>query len=302
MPTSALMDLRMQPPTNISFSPIVAAQDAVTQMLRVYQPDFLNYGENIFVAIATILLSWYGIRMMFTNDALGDKVFHFARLLLLLSFGYSMVFFYERPLPGIGVSFSNLITDQASYMADVIGIRSLYSIEAHFDDLFSRFEEPDAWAFLANLLYWTLYILISFTKFIAVAVVTFSLIASAVCALLGPLFVPFFVAPGLDFLFWGWLKSFLAYSFARVVAYAYLFMFERFVYSYLTTLPAYIPQDDYTNYIVQVFMILATFVFGAWLIPSLTASLFSGQSGESIFAMPKPSNVVRTVVRASSSS
>lgn len=288
----------MQPPTNPTFSPIVAAQDAITQMLRAYQPDFLIFGENMFMAIATILIAWYGIRMMFTQEGLGDKMFHFTKLLLLLSFGYAMVFFYERPLPGIGISFSNLVTDQTKYLADVIDSRALYSVQLHLDDLFSRFEEPDAWSILANLLYWAFLIIIGITKFIAVAIVTYGLIASAVCALLGPLFVPFFVCPGLDWLFWGWFKSFLQYSFVPVVAYAYLYLFEKFIFAYLTTLPRYIPQDDYVVYIVQVFMVLFTFVFGAWLIPSLTASIFSGQSGESIFSMPSPSGTASTAVKA----
>ena len=39
------------------------------------------------------------------------------------------------------------------------------------------------------------------------AVIAFGLIASAVCALLGPLFVPFFIVPKLDWLFWGWFKA-----------------------------------------------------------------------------------------------
>jgi hypothetical protein len=250
------------------------------------------------MAVATILIVWYGVRMMFTQEGLGDKMFHFAKLLLLLSFGYAMVFYYERPIPGFGISFSNLITDQTKYLADVIDTRALYTIQAHFDDLLGRFEQPDAWSILANLLYWVLLLIIGVTKFIAVAIVTFGLIASAVCALLGPLFVPFFVVPGLDWLFWGWLKSFLQYSFMPVVAYAYLYLFERFVFAYLTTLPLYIPQDDYVLYIVQVFMVLFTFVFGAWLIPSLTASIFSGQSGESVFNMPSASGAVQTVVKA----
>ena len=33
------------------------------------------------------------------------------------------------------------------------------------------------------------------------------MIASAVCALVGPLFVPFFIVPTLEWLFWGWLKA-----------------------------------------------------------------------------------------------
>ena len=72
------------------------------------------------------------------------------------------------------------------------------------------------------------------------AVIAFGLIASAVCALVGPLFVPFFIVPKLDWLFWGWLKAFIQYSFIPVVAIAFLMVFERFIFRYVTTLP---PDD-----------------------------------------------------------
>jgi hypothetical protein len=288
----------MDVPTNTTFTPIVAVQQAITQMLLAYEPGFLTFGQNIFIALATIMLVWYGVRMMLAPSGLGDNMFHFAKLLLLLSFGYAMVFFYQRPIPGIGQSFSTLITDQTLYLANIIDQHALANIEAHFDDLFSRFEEPDAWSILANLLYWMLLLVIGFTKVIAMAVVSFGLVASAVCALLGPLFLPFFVCPGLDWLFWGWLKAYLQYSFMPVVAYAFLFIFEKFVFAYLTTLPPYIPQDDYLVYSVQVLMILVSFVYAMWLVPSVNASIFSGQSGESIYSQPAPSTAARAVVSA----
>jgi hypothetical protein len=37
-------------------------------------------------------------------------------------------------------------------------------------------------------------------------VVRFAMIASAICVLVGPLFVPFFIVPTLEWLSWGWLK------------------------------------------------------------------------------------------------
>ena len=73
--------------------------------------------------------------------------------------------------------------------------------------------------------------------------IAFGLIASAVCALLGPIFVPFFIVPKLDWLFWGWLKAFIQYSFIPVVAIAFLMIFEQFVFRYVTTLAA----DDHAG-------------------------------------------------------
>jgi type IV secretory pathway VirB6-like protein len=57
---------------------------------------------------------------MFSHEGLGEQMFDFAKLLLFVSFGYALITFYEAPLPGIGVSFSNLITDQAQYFQSVL--------------------------------------------------------------------------------------------------------------------------------------------------------------------------------------
>ena len=223
-----------------------------------------------------------GIRLMFSREALGEQMFDFAKLLLFVSFGYGLIAFYESPIPGIGVSFSNLITDQAHEFANILEARSLELVFEHLDDLWARFVQPDAWSLLANLLYWLLLIVVTMAKVISLAIIAFGLIASAVCALLGPIFVPFFIVPKLDFLFWSWLKAFIQYSFIPVVALAFLMVFERFVFEYLTTLPPGITEDYYMVYGIQALVVIGVFSVGILLVPSLTSSIFSGHSGESV--------------------
>src|SRR6266487_770239 len=218
---------------------IATVQQAISTLLTTYEPEFLRFGFSLFVAFATILLVWQGIRMMLSQESLGDHMFNFAKLLLFISFGYALIAFYESPLPGIGVSFSNLITDQAHTFANILDARSL-------------------------------------------EVVAFGLIASAVCALVGPIFVPFFIVPTLDFLFWSWFKAFIQYSFIPVIAFAFLMVFERFVFQFLTTLPPGITEDQYMIYGLQAFVIIGVFVVGILLVPSLTSSIFSGRGGESV--------------------
>ena len=81
-------------------------------------------------------------------------MFDFAKLLMLISFGYSFIAFYEAPMPGIGVSFSNLITDQTGLLPERArgpGVRQ------HLPALrrpVGAFLQPDAWSILANLIYW----------------------------------------------------------------------------------------------------------------------------------------------------
>jgi hypothetical protein len=220
--------------------------------------------------------------MMLDRDGLGDHIFGFAKLLLFISFGYALIAFYEAPIPGIGVSFSNLITDQTHHFATVLDARSLEMMFEHLDELWGHFVQPDAWSILANLLYWLMLIVVTLAKVISLAIVAFGLIASAVCALLGPIFVPFFIVPKLDWLFWSWLKAFVQYSFIPVVCFAFLMIFERFVFNYLTTLPPGITEDLYLVYGLQSLVVIGTFVVGILLVPSLTSSIFSGQGGQSI--------------------
>src|SRR5258706_13305238 len=135
---------------------IATVQQAITTLLTTYEPEFLRIGYSLFVAFAIILIVWQGIRMMLSPDSLGDHMFDFAKLLLFVAFGYALIAFYEAPIPGVGVSFSNLITDQAHNFANILDARSLELTFDHLDELWQRFIQPDPWSILATLLYWFL--------------------------------------------------------------------------------------------------------------------------------------------------
>jgi hypothetical protein len=264
------------------FDPIATVQQAITSLLSAQEPAFIAIGTRMFMSFATIILVWHGIRVMLSSRPAGDQMFEFAKLVLVVAFGYAMITYYEAPIPGFGISFSNLITDHTAYLASLLSARSVQNAQASLNTLWNALEQPSAWSILANLLYWLMLIVIGLAQFALMFVVSFGLIASAVCALLGPLFVPFFIVPTLEWMFWGWLKSFVQYSFVPVVANAYIFIFERFLSGYLQTLPPGIRLEDQLLYGVHAVMVLITFTVGVLLVPSLTASIFSGRSGESV--------------------
>src|SRR5919201_3223116 len=261
---------------------VATVQQAISSLLTTYEPEFLRLGYSMFVAFATILIVWHGIRVMLGGESLGENMFGFAKLLLFIAFGYAIVACYESPIPGIGVSFSNLITDQTHELANILEARSLELTFDHLDELWQHFVQPDAWSILANLIYWLLLIVLTLAKVLSLAGLAFWLIASAVCALVGPIFVPFFIVPKLDWLFWSWFMAFIQYSFGPVIALAFLMVFERFIFQFLTTIPPGITEDLYMLYGIQAFVIVGVFTFGILLVPSLTSSIFSGRGGESV--------------------
>jgi hypothetical protein len=268
-------------PTSASYDPIGTVQQAIVALLNANEPFFIDIGARLFTSFATILIAWYGIRWMLGGSNDRERMFGFAKLLLIIAFGYTMITFYEAPIPGFGTSFSNLITDQTGYLASQISARSVQDAQLTLSALWNALEQPDPWSILANLLYWTLLIIIGLAQFAVMFVICFGMIAAAVCALLGPLFIPFFIVPTLEWLFWNWLRAFIQYSFMPVVANAFIYIFERFLSRYLQTLPPGIRLEDQLLYGVHAVMILLTFTVGVLIVPSLTSSIFSGRSGES---------------------
>ena len=61
------------------------------------------------------------------------------------------------------------------------------------------------------------------------AVIAYGYVATAVCVLIGPIFIPWFIVPKIDWLFWGWFKAFIGFSFYQVVASAFIFIFSKVV-------------------------------------------------------------------------
>jgi len=67
------------------------------------------------------------------------------------------------------------------------------------------------------------------------------------------------------------------------VAVAFLMVFERFVFRYVTMLPPTITEAEYGVYALQAVAVVITFCTGIVLVPSLTTSIFSGQGGQAWF-------------------
>ena len=65
------------------------------------------------------------------------------------------------------------------------------------------------------------------------AIVAYGAVAAAVVGLLGPLFIPFLLVDKLSFLFWGWLRAFIGFSFYKVVAAAVLSILGHLYQLYL---------------------------------------------------------------------
>jgi len=128
-----------------------AINDLLTQNLGFFDA----MGQNLFRMFATMLIAWYGTKSALAA-ASGKYTFqfdNFASLLLTIAFGFAMVNYYSAPLPGIGVSFHNLITDEAQFLANKINQTELQTIVDRIGDFEARIDAPGVTDFLGMAIY-----------------------------------------------------------------------------------------------------------------------------------------------------
>src|SRR6202022_1449674 len=107
----------MQQPDFLQFI-FKAINDLLTQNLGFFDA----MGQNLFRSFATILIAWYGIKSAL-SAARGKYPFHFdnfASLLPAIQCWLAMVNYYAAPLPGVGTSFHNLVTNEAQFLSGQI--------------------------------------------------------------------------------------------------------------------------------------------------------------------------------------
>jgi len=210
---------------------------AINNLLTQNLGFFDAMGQNLFRMFATILIAWYGIKSAL-SAASGKYTFQFddfASLLLTVAFGFAMVNYYSTPIPGIGVSFHNLITDEAQFLANKINQTELQTIVDRIGDFEARIDAPGVTDLLGMAIYIIVIILLAAAQAISIVVIAYGFVATAVCVLVGPVFVPFFIVPKLEWLFWGWLKAFVGFEFYKVVAAATMSVMSHLLITYLTS-------------------------------------------------------------------
>jgi TrbL/VirB6 plasmid conjugal transfer protein len=193
---------------------------AINNLLTQNLGFFDAMGQNLFRSFATILIVWYGVKSAL-SAASGKHPFHFdnfASLLLTISFGFAMINYYSAPIPGVGRSFHNLVTDEAQFLSSRIDQAQLQTVIQGIADFESRIDSPTWGDLVGTAIYVGVMVLLAAAQAVAFVVVAYGFIATAVCVLVGPLFVPFFIVPKLEWLFWGWFRCFLQYAFYQVVA------------------------------------------------------------------------------------
>jgi hypothetical protein len=255
---------------------------AINDLLNGKASLFEIMGMRIFQSLAATMLTWFGVQSALSSAG-GGGGFNwpkFTSLLQELLLCYVMLAFYTTPIPGFGVSFTHLILDQVQNMTATLNLTSVQDIIDTLNMLEANLPFPSDWEVLLIIYFWVLQLAIVAAQAATLFVVMFGYVATAVIMLLGPIFIPFKIVPQMEWMFWGWFRSFIQFALYQLIAAAYVFIFAQFLKQILGPKTAPMSGSDLAYLFVPILLTLVTFILGIVKVPALTFSIFSGRAGD----------------------
>lgn len=252
----------------------------ITQLLTQHVSQFAFLGQTMFLSFATIMIVWFGAKAALSSaDRGGGFQFgNFAGLVMMIAFGFAMTQYYATPIPGFGRSFYHLIIDQTSYLSNLIAGAQLQNASNAISQYEGQIQSPGLTDFSGSIAYILDLAILALWEAVAIIITAYGFVAQAICILIGPVFIPFFIVPKLEWLFWGWLKCFMQYAFYQVIAAATMFVMGNLVIFVLTQ-PPFLPIPDPASLLTLLIVVFLGGVYALLKVPALTSHIFSGMSG-----------------------
>ena len=255
----------------------------IDTLTNTASPSIDALGFHMFVALLTTMMVWFGVQeaLASAQGGVGFSMAKFVHFVVLGSFTYTLIEFYHSAIPGVGYSFHDFITVGATNVANLIGQDSINQMLQATSDLQGQVGSNIVKAMM-NFYYAFvvvfIQIMLSIFSAVIAAVVAYGALGAAVAGILGPLFIPFLLVEKLNFLFWGWLRAFIGFSFYKVVAAAVLSVLGHLYTLYYTSL---IPLDAATliGKLPLLILLILVNIFILFKIPAITSSIFSGHTG-----------------------
>ena len=262
-------------------------------MTQVAGPGMDSLGFRIFIALLTTMMVWFGVQEALSSSQ-GGAGFNFAKFVhfvVLASFAYTLIEFYDNTIPGVGYSFRQFITVGSTDVAKIIGADGLNQLNKTVNDMQSNMGANMIKAamdtYYAIVIVLVQVLLAIYTAAITAiaaatpaitAIVAYGALAAAVVGLLGPLFIPFLLVEKLSFLFWGWLRAFIGFNFYKVVAAAVLSILCHLYQLFYMSLIPIEPITLITKLPLLILLVLVN-IYLLFQIPAITSSIFSGHTG-----------------------
>ena len=215
--------------------------------------EIFTLGSQMLGFLAIIVVVLTGLKIAFSGSI---QPWELVRVVIGIWIPWVMLQFYTTNIPGMALTFPGMIVEGGNWINALLVDDSVSSIQTELTELFNTLAKAQNAAIEAGDLVTIVtsgmqgamtaiagFVIVIFMvlMLILLAAVTYAQviwaqIALSILIILGPIFIPFLVFEPLAFLFWGWFRAMLTYSFYAIIAGAVLRVFSAVGIAYVTTL------------------------------------------------------------------
>ena len=257
--------------------------DGCDALTATASPSVDALGLHMVIALATIMMVWFGVQeaLASSQGGPGFSMGKFLNFFMLITFAYCFVKFYDSSIPGIGFSLQGFVRGGTNNLVQIIGTDTTTNMLGSIKASLSQ-SGPGIVMMTAPYLilaYFCTQLLLAILSALISVIIAYGAVGATIVGILGPVFIPFMVFEKTDFLFWGWLKAYLSFSFYKVVAAATMSILGQLYTRYYTNLVDFThPINLMKNFPLLIILVMVN-LFMLLKIPAMTATIFSGHSG-----------------------
>jgi type IV secretory pathway VirB6-like protein len=259
--------------------------DSCSRLNIKRRPHQFLKGIHIVIALATIMLVWFGVQeaLASAHGGPGFSMAKFLNLFMLMTFAYAMVNYYDSSIPGLGFSIKSLIDGGTTNLVALIGADGSTTMLNEIHTASSKTGPSMLTSLMSpyySLVFFAVQFMLALLAAIVSAILAYGAIAATIIGLLGPIFIPFLVFDKLDWLFWSWLKAYLGFSFYKVVAAATMNVLSHVLTNYYLQLGQSLSDPSLMVQTLPLLVLLVLVnIYILFKIPTMTHSLFTGGTG-----------------------
>ena len=197
--------------------------------------EIFTMGNAMLGFLAVIVVVLTGLKTAFSGNI---QPWELVRVVIGVWIPWVMLQFYTTNIPGMIHTFPGMIAAGGNWLHELLIGDSLYGGSTELTNLFRSLakgqdaaaKEGDLLNIFTSGLHASMTAVVGFVMVIFMALmllilaavtyaqVIWAQVALAILIILGPVFIPFLVFDPLSFLFWGWFRAMLTYSFYAVIA------------------------------------------------------------------------------------
>jgi hypothetical protein len=262
---------------------------------------------GLFVAVASGWLAKFaifallliGLRMAFT--AISHRTFAldwatFGQFVFTFLICTTLLRYYNSPLPWGGVSFHQLFTDNSRFLASYIDISNMNRVIAKIHQITAGTERPSIWDPVSIIIYVWILAYMFLIEALLFVITAYGFVATGVFVILGPLTIPTLMFRGSAWIFWGWFRGMLTYSFYHVVAAAYVFVWSSVLMTFFqNVITGSYDLSHFLRIMGGLTAVIFAFGYGAFKVAQLTSDFFSGSASAGASAFSAVTGLIRNM-------